>query len=295
MAVISLSYLFGDALSREIMSVLLAHGIGWRGIFGTGAGILFVLLLMNLFFLRETPEEVGLAAPQENPLNLFSAEENTQQEAVSPSGIFKQLLGSSTFWLVCVLSLCTTLLRETFNLWTPMYFTQAVGLTNAQAAGSSALFPFFGGLSVILAGVLSDFLGPRGRSRILSAGLLLCGLTLLALARVPAHGNFLVPVSLVALVAFLLLGPYSYLAGAISLDFGGKQGCATASGIIDGVGYLAGVLSGNAMAHLAVSSGWPSMFRLLAGVAFVSSGVAALMLWQLRHRAAAIQFDPAAS
>jgi OPA family glycerol-3-phosphate transporter-like MFS transporter len=143
--------------------------------------------------------------------------------------------------------------------------------------------------------VLSDFLGPRGRSRILSAGLLLCGLTLLALARVPAHGGFLVPVSLVALVAFLLLGPYSYLAGAISLDFGGKQGCATASGIIDGVGYLAGVLSGNAMAHLAVSSGWPSMFRLLAGVAFVSSGVAALMLWQLRHRAAAIQFDPAAS
>ena len=45
-------------------------------------------------------------------------------------------------------------------------------------------------------------------------------------------------------MAFLLIGPYSYLAGAISLDFGGKRGGATACGIIDGVGYLGGVLAG---------------------------------------------------
>ena len=86
------------------------------------------------------------------------------------------------------------------------------------------------------------------------------------------------------LVAFLLIGPYSYLAGAISLDFGGKQGCATAAGLIDGVSYLAGVLSGSTMAHLAVSYGWNAMFLLLAGVAFCSSAVAAASLWMLRAR-----------
>jgi hypothetical protein len=42
------------------------------------------------------------------------------------------------------------------------------------------------------------------------------------------------PVALVALVAFMLSEPYSHLAGAISLDFGGKQGNAAASGITDG-------------------------------------------------------------
>ena len=52
-------------------------------------------------------------------------------------------------------------------------------------------------------------------------------------------------------MAFLLIGPYSYLAGAISLDFGGKRGGATACGIIDGVGYLfGGVLAGNVVARL---------------------------------------------
>ena len=82
-----------------------------------------------------------------------------------------------------------------------------------------------------------------------------------------------------------MLGPYSYLAGAMSLDFGGKEGSATASGLIDGVGYLAGVLSGNGMAHIAVTYGWQTMFFVLAGVAASSSVVAGLALWQQRRRA----------
>src|SRR6201996_3627099 len=72
MAVLSLSYLFGDAVSRAIMSVLLAHGFGWRGIFATGAGLLTILLLCNLIFLRDSPESCQLPLPEENPLNLFS-------------------------------------------------------------------------------------------------------------------------------------------------------------------------------------------------------------------------------
>ncbi len=284
MAILSLSYLFGDAVSREIMSVLLAHGAGWRGLFAAGAAILFVLLIANALFLRETPEELGLASPEENPLNLFAGEEATQQKP-GIAGIFRQLLRSPAFWLVCILSLSATLLRETFNLWTPLYFTQFVGLSDASAAGNSALFPLFGGLSVIVAGVLSDKLGPLGRGIILFAGLLLTGVALIVLSRVPPHATALIPVALVALVAFLLIGPYSYLAGAISLDFGGKQGCATAAGIIDGIGYLAGVLSGSTMAHLTVSYGWGSMFLLLGTVAIASSAVAALSLWLQRARA----------
>ena len=141
-----------------------------------------MLLVLNALFLRETPEELGLPSPEENPINLFAGEERSQLQT---SGIFRQLLGSSAFWLVCIVSLGATLLRETFNLWTPLYFTQAVGLSSAQAASRSALFPLFGGVSVLLAGVLSDRLGPRGRGWILFAGLLLTGGALLALARVP--------------------------------------------------------------------------------------------------------------
>jgi len=225
--------------------------------------------------------------PVENPLNLFSSKSDNRNKP-STTAIFRTLLGASGFWLVCTLSLGTTLLRETFNLWMPTYFTQAVGMTNAQAASGSALFPFFGGISVLLAGFLSDVLGPAGRSRILFAGLSLSVLALAALAHVPVHASRILPLALVATVAFLLIGPYSYLAGAISLDFGGKEGSATASGLIDGVGYLAGVLSGNSMAHIAVTYGWQTMFLVLAGVAALSSVVAGLAVWEQRRRVVSI-------
>jgi len=87
----------------------------------------------------------------------------------------------------------------------------------------------------------------------------------------------------VAAVAFLILGPYSYLAGAIALDFGGKQGSATASGFIDGVGYLGGVLAGNTVAHVSVAYGWKGAFTSLAVVAWLSSlAAAAYLLHQSR-------------
>jgi OPA family glycerol-3-phosphate transporter-like MFS transporter len=186
--------------------------------------------------------------------------------------------------LVCGLSLGTTLLRETFNLWIPTYFTQVAGMSNAQAASGSALFPFFGGLSVLAAGFLSDYLGPEGRSRILFGGLCFSVLALLGLAEVTTHAPRFVPLALVAAVAFCLLGPYSYLGGAMSMDFGGKAGSATASGLIDGFGYLAGVLSGNGMAHLAVAYGWQTMFLVLAAVAGFTSFVGGLAVWQQHRR-----------
>ena len=84
---------------------------------------------------------------------------------------------------------------------------------------------------------------------------------------------------LVALVAFLLIGPYSYLAGAISLDFGGKRGGATACGIIDGVGYLFGsVVAGKVVASLSVALGWQGVFVMLAVVAAATAVVAACFL-----------------
>ncbi len=84
-----------------------------------------------------------------------------------------------------------------------------------------------------------------------------------------------------ALVAFVMIGPYSYLAGAIALDFGGKKGSATASGLIDGAGYLGGVLAGNTFASVSVLWGWKGAFASLAVVALLSSVAAAIYL---RHQ-----------
>ncbi len=284
MAVLSLSFLFGDAGCRWVMSKLMEHGMGWRGIFVTGAGSLAVLLLANAMLLRETPEERGLPAPDANPLNVYAAEDRPEQEPMGLAAILGPLLRSFPFWLVCLLSVGTTLLRETFNLWTPTYFAQFVGFSTSKAGGTSALFPLLGGVSVLLAGVLSDKLGLNGRNLVLVGGMGGCALCLALLAHTSAHASSWIPVLLVALVGFLLLGPYSYLAGAMSLDFGGKRGSATAAGIIDGVGYMGAWLSGYNFARLTVSYGWRNAFLALAVVALITAGVAlALALRQRFH------------
>jgi OPA family glycerol-3-phosphate transporter-like MFS transporter len=284
MGFISLSYLFGDAASREFMARLIDAGFGWQGVFVAAGATLAVLLLLNVIFLKESPDRLGLPEPPANPRNLFS--DSGEGARLSSRQLFATFAQSRAFWLICLLSLGVTLLRETFNLWTPTYFTQAVGLTAADAAHKSALFPLFGGISVLLAGFMSDRLGRQGRAVIMLSGLLLTAAVLMVLAWGDFGSSQLPPVVLVTLTAFVLIGPYSYLAGAISLDFGGKHGSATASGLIDGVGYLGGVLAGNAVAGISVVWGWKGAFAALAGVAALSSVIAALYLWEERWKSA---------
>jgi OPA family glycerol-3-phosphate transporter-like MFS transporter len=284
MGVISLSYLFGDAASRQFMSVLIAAGLGWRGVFYAAAATLCVLLLMSVIFLKETPERIGFPEPSANPTNLFHAE-GERNAPKNLALLLRTFARSGVFCLVCLLSCGITILRETFNLWTPTYFTQALGLTVADAAQKSALFPLFGGFSVLLAGALSDRLGKSGRAAIILYGMLLSVGVLLLLAFGGFHGSTAIPVALVTLVAFVMIGPYSYLAGAISLDFGGKQGSATASGFIDGFGYLGGVLAGSSFASVSITWGWRGAFAALAGVALLSSLAAAFFLNHQRREA----------
>jgi sugar phosphate permease len=108
---------------------------------------------------------------------------------------------------------------------------------------------------------------------------MLCGLALAVLGSTSFTGRSREALVLVATVAFLLIGPYSYLAGAISLDFGGKRGGATACGLIDGVGYLfGGVVAGKIVSSLSYTLGWQGVFRMLAAIALVTGMVAAFFL-----------------
>jgi OPA family glycerol-3-phosphate transporter-like MFS transporter len=278
MAFVSLSFLFGDAISRWMMSQLMAHGVGWRGVFFFAAGALTVLMLTNMLLLRDDPEERGLPAPEINPRNVYADEEPTGEgERARIGAILRPLLASFPFWMVCVLAFGATMLRETFNLWTPTYFVQFAGLTSSAAASRSALFPLCGGISVLLGGYLSDKLGPNGRNILIMAGMTGCTVSLVLMGLVPDHAGEWAPTVLVGLVGFMLLGPYSYLAGAMSLDFGGERGSATAAGIIDGFGYLAGWLSGDTVARVAVAFGWRSAFLCLAGVSLLTALVALVL------------------
>lgn len=286
MGIISLSYLFGDAAARAFMGWLFALGVDWRGVFVIGATILLGLFALTFFLLKESPRDIGEPEPPSNPGNVF-ADVGDDARPEGMRELLLPLLRNRDFLFVCLLSLGFTLLRETFNTWTPTYFTETLGLNGADAATSSALFPLLGGVSVLLAGFASDRLGRGGRALLLFLGLLLSAVGLLALAWGDLGGSPALPVAIVAAIAFVMIGPYSYLGGAMALDFGGKKGSATACGIIDGVGYLGGILAGDSVARLSVAFGWEGAFGVLASVAVLSSIPALLMLLDEYGRAPA--------
>ena len=281
--ILSISYLVGDALARQQMGMLLAHGYGWRVLFGFAGVVAALALLANLLWLRESRVDEGHAEAQPNPLNLFSSGES---RPTSVAALLVPLMRSRAFLLVCLLSFGCTIIRETFNTWNPVYLRDYLGYTVSDSAGMSAIFPAMGAVSVLLAGWLSDRLGHSGRSLLMTLGLTATALALLALTSVPpGSGGSILPVVLIAVIAFGLLGPYSYLGGAFALDFGGKQASAASSGIIDGIGYLGGVLAGDSVARLAVNYGWRGVFVALAGVSAVAA-VSAGYLHLLNLRAA---------
>jgi sugar phosphate permease len=280
--VLSLSYLLGDAGARTWMGRLIARGYGWRSLFVLGAGVCATMFIATFVFLRESRVAAGFDDTVANPLNVFAG---SQATPATVSQRLWLLMKSPAFVMVCVLSLVCTMVRETFNDWTPMYMRDFVHLSMSDAAALSAIFPAVGAVSVLVTGWLGDRLGDNGRPLLLFLGLSATAVALLLLAMLHRGGTDATPpIALISIVAFCLLGPYAYLGGAMALDFGGKAAAALASGIIDGVGYLGAVFAGVGGAKLAVTFGWRGLFAALAVIGTIGA-LGAGALYAIERRA----------
>ena len=267
--VLSVSYLIGDAAARQWMGALIHRGYDWRSLFYLAAGVAGFFFIANALLLRESRTEVGHAEATTNPLNLYG---DAMDRPASISALVMPLLRSRAFLIVCLLSLGCTVVRETFNTWTPVYLRDYLGYSLGGAASASAVFPALGAVSVIATGWLSDRLGANSRAAVLAVGLLATALALVSLTWLKTSTTGpLLPLFAIGTTAFCLLGPYSYLGGAFALDFGGKQGSALSSGLIDGVGYLGSVLAGDTVARVSVAFGWKGVFLALAVISTIAA------------------------
>lgn len=281
MALLSLSYLVGDVVAKLLLGQLLEAGLGWRSLFWAAAALLATVALVNWVSLPGSPEVVGLPTPAANPASLFTAASPTATRPPSLAALLRPYFRSPAFLLMLGLSFGLTALREALNFWLPLYLVEAAHLSEAAASRYSALYPLCGMVSILGAGYLSDerLRGRRGPLIGAACGLLVPVLLLMAAA--PA-GSWL-PLLLIALAGLLLLGPYSFLAGAMSLDAGGRQGAATASGLVDAVGYLGGTVALWLTGALAEHQGWTYAFLALA-LAAAGTGGMALVFYRTQER-----------
>jgi len=282
--ILNISYLVGDALARQWMGYLIHQGYGWRALFYLAAAVAGFFLIANALLLRESRTDAGYPEAIANPQNLYG---DAAARPASIAALVLPLFRSRAFLLVCLLSLGCTIVRETFNDWTPVYLRDFFGYSMSGAASASAVFPAVGALSVLVAGWLSDRLGANSRPAIMGVGLLATAAALLSLALLRASSvSPILPLFAIGTTALCVIGPYSYLGGALAIDFGGKQGAALSSGLIDGVGYLGSVLGGVTVARVSIAFGWPGVFLSLAVIS-VAAAIGAAWLYRLGRSAAA--------
>ncbi|MEQ8852413.1 MFS transporter [Gimesia sp.] len=290
MAILSLSFLFGDAFARVYLGSLIMLGekysslsfmANWRTVFFVAAGTLTAIAVFVYFTLKSSPIDVGLEEPEANPLNVFGAEGNHAQR-ISIKEVLKPLVASPLFWLICVMNFSLTLVRETFNFWTPTFLNEVAQFDIGSAAVGSMLFPLVGGCSALLAGVISDRL--RGRhGRVVLPSLILLVLSLTLLSTVDVTGKPYLALTLLSLVAFFLMAPYSFLSGVMAIDLGGKRGCSTVAGLVDSAGYLGAILSGHTVGMIAQYYGWKMAFGGLAGICCTAI-IAGVIYWMIQER-----------
>jgi sugar phosphate permease len=272
-ALLSLSYVAGGALATLFARQIVASGGNWRAVMGLPSAALIVIGLLCSFVVRSGPREAAPAA----------ADMPARGVRRRPLDATLALLRRPQFLVVCALSFTVTLMRESFNTWSVDFLVSIQGgaPSLATAALQSTGFDLAGVISIVAAGYAYDRIDPR-RRRWWMAGTL--GVLAMVIAVLPraAAARPLYGAVLVGAIGLLVYGPYSLLAGALAVESGGAEQAATAAGIIDGAGYLAGALAGAALGRVLDVGGYPLGFKILAGI----TGVSALIALALRPAAA---------
>jgi sugar phosphate permease len=262
--VLSLSYLGGGALATLLARQILGYGGGYRAVMGVPSIFLAAILAVCFFMVRAGPRgDAGESkgAPKEEQAAL----------ATALAALFRQ----RQFLVTCALSFTLTLMRESFNTWSVDFLVsiQAGKPSVMTAALQSTGFDLAGFPSILAAGVAYDRMRPERRPWLMAGCLALLALVVALLPGVAARSTG-GAAALVALVGLLVYGPYSLLAGALAVESGGKAAAATAAGIIDGVGYVAGALAGVVLGKILDVGGYTLGFHLLAGVTVISAAIA---------------------
>jgi sugar phosphate permease len=273
MGILSTSYELGNVLSMLLCGAIAGAFAGWRALFVVNPLLFAAVAALLAVALPATPARTRAPAKDKD-------DERADGETLGQ--VLAALARQPALWLTVALSVLLTFLRVGFLTWTPMYLSElsraAAGAEQQRAISGaivkSAIFPAAGVVAALAVGAASDRFGRGRRAPVMAASLAVVVLLVLLLAHGPVRSQ-LGAAMLIGGVGLFLLGPYSLLAGAMALDVSGKHGAATASGLIDGAGYLGASAAGVLLGAVADRRGWPAAFDVVAGAALVAMMLAA--------------------
>lgn len=276
-AVLSLSYVFGGAVAVAFAGLIAKlTGDNWQMVMGLPSVVLLLMAILCAFLMPRSSKTKEISGPGTGAVE-------------SVWSRLRVLARRPQLHVICGLSFVLTFMRETFNFWIVDFLRTEGGeeISSGFAAFMSMPFDVLGGLGIIAVGWAYGRLGPVGQRRLL---VVLLGLLAAILVVVPMTFRFGIwPLTVaVGAIGFLVLGPYSLLAGVLAVEVGGRAQAATVAGLVDGSGYLAGFLSGSFFGWLLTRGGYALGFQVMA-VMMVVGALLSLGLHRDSRRLAAIR------
>eukprot|EP00483_Globobulimina_turgida_P009986 UN10005 len=160
--------------------------------------------------------------------------------------LFKPLLSHPLFIMVLLLNFQYVFCREVYNIFFIAYLEDEVDIAKEKAATISAIVPFVGSISVVIAGVWLDKVKSKHwRLSIIPMFAVVTTFCLWCFAFIEPKTLGIVEITmLVVTFGLSLYGPYSLMSGVLAVDIGGQTSSGMVSGFISAAGYSAGIVVG---------------------------------------------------
>ncbi|MGD0310350.1 MAG: MFS transporter [Acidobacteriota bacterium] len=240
---------------------LITLAFSWQYAFWIPGAFVVVLLVINYFFMYNSPKDAGLGE--------FDTGDPVEDDGSGPSSvafILRKVFASRVMWMIALGSMMIGFVRRSVvDAWWPKYFVDFYGANQKDfatylpyiiATWGIALLGIAGGFAF---GITSDRRFGGRRAPVICFGFLGMAVVL-ALFGISDRLNLgpVVAAFCLAVLSFCVNGAHGMIGGAASMDFGGKKAAATAAGLFDGMQYLAGAFVGMGVGYLTTNYGWGS-------------------------------------
>ncbi len=266
----------GYTLALTVGGVLLASFPYWV-VFVVPAFALLAMATIDFFVVRDTPGHAGYA---DFDTGDASSGDDTP---VDLKYVFGKVFKNPIMLTLAAAEFCTGFVRQGLLL----YYTEFLGEVHGIRVGSSLFSLASTGITVggIVGGILCGWMSDRFfQSRRAPVALLFyvgqaVSLLALGMTRIPQ-----LAAALVGFSCIWIFGVHGMLSGTASADFGGKKAAATATGMLDGVQYVASGFTGFGLGWLLKTWGWQIWTASIIPFS-IAGALIVSRLWNARPRA----------
>ncbi len=273
------SYLLGGVVSWFI-AILITDtlSLNWRFSFII-PGIIMLFMAIHFYLRgRNAPEEVGLPTLEEECDGKIVMGECREDDFVGFKYTISTIIKTKTVLFASFGLFCLNMVRYGLTDWLPYLLSPEITGAGFFPIWKSIFYPIGGLIGVIVGAWISDKFAGKRRMPVICVLFFALSLTLVIYTLLPPLDIvFGIPVLL--LIGFLNFGPHALLVATIPMEFGTRKAASSATGFIDGWGYIGAAITSFTSGALIDTAGSEAAFLLWIIVALIG-GLVLLLDWK---------------